>query len=266
MKKTTFNLEGYIWCIGAAADSVVFRQIPGFRQLRTERIEAEKKFAVEQQGRLEEAKKLLSQMSDVATEVFGETFPVGEVSSESYEESLNELMEQVTSAYMQSLHMSVIQKRKRTNKFRKAMEEQFGITTHEKDSYEVFRSLLAAFSGKYRSIFKGIWNEYYKEVTKRQKAEAAAEECLIRTLSQINVIRDLVRMWQEGREEEVISKCADIVAAYQAHSQGISKADIKEVRSAAKYYSEEQGDWVPIDLGVIKYNEEEKRWKYDSAA
>lgn len=264
MEETTFNMEGYILCIEAAADRAVFFEIPKFQQLRKERIAAEEKFSAEQQERLKEAKKLLSNLSDVATEVFGTEFPVKEVCTENYEESFRELFGLVTKAYMQTLRMSFIQRKSRTKKFRKAMEERFGIKTDEKDSYEVFRSLLAVFSSKYRRIFNGIWDEYYKEVTKRQKAEEEAKKCVINTLSHIPT-RDLVPMWKEGREEDVISNCADVVAEYQAYVQGIPKAGIKEVTCGFQYYNKDKKAWEYVNRGVIKYNEEQKCWRYDVA-
>ena len=264
MEETTFNMEGYILCIEATADRAVFFEIPKFQQLRKERIAAEEKFSAEQQERLKEAKKLLSNLSDVATEVFGTEFPVKEVCTENYEESFRELFGLVTKAYMQTLRMSFIQRKSRTKKFRKAMEERFGIKTDEKDSYEVFRSLLAVFSSKYRRIFNGIWDEYYKEVTKRQKAEEEAKKCVINTLSHIPT-RDLVPMWKEGREEDVISNCADVVAEYQEYVQGIPKAGIKEVTCGFQYYNKDKKAWEYVNRGVIKYNEEQKCWRYDVA-
>lgn len=264
MEKTTFNLEGYILCIEAAADSAVFFEIPEFRRLRKERIAAEEKFSAAQQERLKEAKKLLRDMSNIATEVFGTEFPVKEVCSENYQESFREFFNLITKAYTQILRKPYSYRKICTKKFRKAMEEQFGIKTVEKDPYEVFRSLLAVFSSKYHRIFKGIWDEYYEEVTKRQKAEVEAEKRVINALSHIST-RNLVPMWKEGREEEVISDCADVVAEYQAYVQGVSKADIEEVICGFKYYSQDKKEWVYVDRGVIRYSKEQRCWIYDIA-
>lgn len=223
MKETTFNMEDYILCIEAAKSAVLFK-IPEVWQLRNERIVAKEKFFVKQQKDFE---KLLSDISDVATEVFGTEFPVKEGCSKNYDESFRELLGIVSKAYSQTLRMSFIQKKIRMKKLRKAMKERFGIKIIEKESDVVFRILINIFIGNYSYIFNRIRHEYYKEVTKIQEAEEEAEKCVISTLSHIST-RDLVPMWKEGREKEVISNCADVIDEYQAYAQGILKENIKE--------------------------------------
>ena len=253
-----FNLEGYISSVEDASENAIFFKIPELRRLREERILAEEKFSAEQQERLNMAKELLINLADIANEIFGTEFVVKEICYENYKESFRELLYLVTKAYMQMLSMCYFYRKKRcTKRFLKAMEERFDINTVEKAPNKVFSSLLNDFSSKYHRIFKYVGDEYYKEITKRKKAEQEAEKSVINTLGHIST-RDLVSMWKEGREEDVIQSCVDIIAEHQAYIQGRQKSDIIEITCGFKY--ENQKVWIYADRG--KYIKEKGLWIY----
>lgn len=264
MRKQSFNLEDHEASANIAAQNAVFYYIPEYWRLKGELAKAENEFDRGLEQRLQRGQQLLNDMASIAIEVLEKQFKAQEIDSANFNASLKELNDLLWASIVEIESMRPGERRKKAREFRKATERKLGIKTDESEPYETYSRVLATFASQYNDIFSDVADEYDREVVERIITKCEAENNVRHALRGITHRDDLIPLWEEGREEEVVMRCVQIMVEYEAHEKKCPKDEISEIKySFGRVYDEEKGDWKPLKRVAVKILDHGKLMKLD---